>query len=153
MIIREALVTDVPAIQVVRNAVKENRLSDPAVVSDADCIEFLTQRGKGWIAVVEERIVGFSIVDLKDHNVWALFMQPEFEGMGIGRQLHDLMLNWYFQQTKQTIWLGTDPGTRAAGFYRKAGWTELGKRPGSIEIKFEMTYEDWLTSSSPTVPV
>ncbi|MDZ7615107.1 MAG: hypothetical protein U5K51_16495 [Flavobacteriaceae bacterium] len=60
----------------------------------------------------------------------------------MGRQLHDIMLDWYFEQTKNTVWLGTTPGTRAEQFYKKAGWKAAGTH-GSDEIKFEMTYEDW----------
>jgi hypothetical protein len=48
------------------------------------------------------------------------------------------MLNWYFDQNKQSVWLGTDAGTRAEMFYRKAGWRETGVH-GKGEVKFEMT--------------
>lgn len=67
---------------------------------------------------------------------------PEFEKKGIGKKLHDVMLNWYFDQTRDSVWLGTSPGTRAETFYRKAGWTEIGKH-GNGEIKFEMSYDEW----------
>jgi hypothetical protein len=59
-----------------------------------------------------------------------------------GQQLHKTMLDWYFTQTKDKVWLGTAFNTRAEKFYRKAGWTEVGKH-GTKEIKFEMTYDDW----------
>jgi len=49
MIFREAIVSDIPQIQVVRHAVKENVLSNPALVTDHDCKEFITERGKGWV--------------------------------------------------------------------------------------------------------
>jgi len=62
--------------------------------------------------------------------------------MGIGKRLHDDMLDWYFAQTSTTIWLGTAPATRAEKFYRKAGWQEVGIH-GKGEIKFEMTAADW----------
>jgi GNAT superfamily N-acetyltransferase len=88
-------------------------------------------------------MIGFSIADLKDHNIWALFVHPDFENQGVGRKLHDLMLNWYFSQTDRTVWLGTSPNTRAETFYKKAGWKIVGKH-GKGEIKFEMTYNDWL---------
>lgn len=140
--IREATTKDIPQLQRVRNMVKENILSDPALVTDEDCREFLTQRGKGWVYEIDNRIVGFAIADLKAENIWALFLDPEYEGRGIGRQLHDQMLNWYFSCGKKYVWLGTDPGTRAAHFYRKAGWTETGKLDNG-EIKFEMTMEEW----------
>jgi GNAT superfamily N-acetyltransferase len=88
------------------------------------------------------QVVGFAIADLKDHNIWALFVHPEFDKQGIGRQLHDTMLDWYFSQTTENVWLGTSPATRAEAFYRKAGWKEIGTH-GDGEIKFEMTYVDW----------
>lgn len=146
MILREALITDIPQIQVVRNSVKENTLSDPGRVTDNDCEEFLTQRGKGWVCEIDNKVVGFSIVDLTENNIWALFMDPEFEGRGMGRQLHDTMLDWYFTQTKTPLWLGTSPSTRAEIFYRKSGWTEVGTHAKG-EIKFEMTYGQWVRTS------
>ena len=36
MIFRETQITDIPQIQIVRNSVKENTLSDPALVPDKD---------------------------------------------------------------------------------------------------------------------
>ena len=143
MIIREATIEDIPQIQVVRNAVKENMLSDPKLVTDEDCRHFLTVRGKGWVCEIDNKIVGFSIADLEENNIWALFLSPEFEKQGIGRQLHDVMLDWYFKQGKQDVWLGTAPKTRAEGFYRKAGWRETGTH-GKGEIKFEMTSTEWI---------
>ncbi len=144
MILRIATINDVRQIQVVRNAVKENTLSDPALVPDADCIDFITNRGRGWVVEIDSVVVGFSIVDLVDHNIWALFLLPEHESKGIGRMLHQAMLNWYFEQTDTTVWLGTEPGTRAEQFYRKAGWTHIGMH-GANEFKFEMTKKAWLS--------
>jgi GNAT superfamily N-acetyltransferase len=142
MIIREARLNDIPQIQVVRNSVNENPLSDPALVPDSDVQDYITRRGKGWVCEMNGTIVGFSIVSVMDKNVWALFIQPGHDKMGIGRQLHDTMMDWYFSQTAATIWLGTAPGTRAEQFYRKAGWTETGIH-GKGEIKFEMTEQAW----------
>ncbi len=142
-IIREAIVEDIPSIQRVRNGVNENRLSNPALVSDEDCRIFITERGKGWVAEIAGEIVGFSIADLNGNNIWALFLLPGFEKRGIGKMLHDIMLNWYFEQTQKQVWLSTAPGTRAETFYRTAGWKETGIY-GKGEIKFEMTHEEWL---------
>src|SRR5690606_41991500 len=126
MNIREATIADIPQIQVVRHAGKENQLSDPGLVTDRDCEVYITQRGKGWVCEADGQIAGFAIADLQDHNIWALFLLPEYEGRGIGRQLHDTMLHWYFPQTKETVWLSTEAGTRAEKFYRRAGWKEAG---------------------------
>ena len=91
MIFREAVIDDIKQIQVVRNSVTENTLSNPNLVTDNDCEQFLTKRGKGWVCEIDNQIVGFSIADLSDNNVWALFLLPAFENQGIGRQLHDIM--------------------------------------------------------------
>lgn len=151
MIFREANIEDIPQIQVVRNAVTENILSNPNLVTDADCQEFLLERGKGWVCEINNQIVGFSIVDLKENNIWALFVDPNHDKKGIGKQLHNQMLDWYFSQTKKTVWLGTSPETRAAIFYEKQGWTTVGMHGNDSseseqpkEIKFEMTFEDWI---------
>ena len=142
MIFREATIEDIPQIQIVRNSVTENTLSDPALVPDKDCEEFMFVRGKGWVCEIDKQITGFAIADLKENNIWALFLLPAFEKQGIGKRLHDMMIDWYFTQTKDNVWLGTSPNTRAERFYRKAGWKEIGTH-GKGEIKFEMSFEDW----------
>ena len=142
MKIREALVTDIPEIQIIRHSVKENILSDPNLVTDADCFEYITNRGKGWVCETNNLLVGFAIADLRENNIWALFILPEYEKMGIGKKLHDTMLKWYFSQTDKTVWLSTSPNTRAEKFYRNAGWREVGVY-GKGEIKFEMSSAEW----------
>ena len=139
---REAAVADIPAIQRVRNSVKENMLSDPGLVTDADCEDFISRRGKGWVCEMNDKIVGFAIADLREKNIWALFVEPGHEKLGIGRELHRLMLDWYFSKTAEPVWLGTAPNTRAERFYRAAGWVESGMH-GKGEIKFTMNRERW----------
>ena len=144
MIIREAQISDIKQMQVVRHSVKENILSDPALVPDSDVEDFISNRGKGWVCVIEDTLVGFAIADLKDHNIWALFMHPDHEAKGIGKKLNQLMLDWYFSQTKETVWLGTAPNSRAERFYRMQGWKDVGQH-GKREIKFEMGWCEWIT--------
>jgi GNAT superfamily N-acetyltransferase len=143
MFFREATITDIPQIQIVRNSVSENQLSDPALVSDKDCEEYLTVRGKGWVCEINGHVVGFSIADVSGNNIWALFVHPEYEKKGIGKKLHKLMLDWYFDQTKKTVWLSTAPGTRAEEFYKRSGWKVVGIH-GNGETKFEMSFSDWM---------
>ncbi len=141
---RQAETKDIFQIQKVRRAVKENILSDPARVTDADCAEYLELFGRGWVCEEEDQIIGFAIADLKNHNIWALFVHPDFEHLGIGKKLHGMMLDWYFSITIENVWLGTAPQTRAEIFYRKAGWKEIGLH-GKGEIKFEMDFATWKT--------
>jgi GNAT superfamily N-acetyltransferase len=139
---REAVIADIPQMQLVRNAVKENRLSDPSLVPDKDYEDFILHRGKGWVCEAEGKISGFCFADLVQKNIWALFVHPDYEGQSIGKKLQELMLDWYFSHTKETVWLGTAPGTRAEKFYTKTGWKNVGW-VNKGEIKFEMNSETW----------
>ncbi|MBW3570374.1 MAG: GNAT family N-acetyltransferase [Gemmatimonadetes bacterium] len=140
--IRVATAADVDAMQRIRVAVRENRLADPAMVQPHHVLEKIGREGRGWVAEDEGRIVGFAIGDLARSNVWALFMDPEFEGRGIGRRLHDQMMDWFFASGAERVWLSTDPGTRAEAFYRAAGWEPAGDYRG--EARYEMSREQWL---------
>lgn len=142
MVFRRAETNDIPQIQKVRHEVNENILSDSGLVTDADCAEYIEKRGRGWVCEVQNEIVGFAIADLMEHNIWALFVLPDFEHQGIGKKLHAMMLEWYFSMTKEKVWLGTAPNTRAELFYRNAGWKENGLH-GKGEIKFEMEFATW----------
>jgi GNAT superfamily N-acetyltransferase len=130
----------------IRLSVKENPLNNPDLVKENDYVSFLTSKGRGWLCKIDNDTVGFAIIDISKANVWALFVKPDFEKMGIGRNLHDLMLNWYFEQKNESVWLGTAPGTRAEGFYTKAGWNNCGIQSNG-EIRFEMTSANWNSSN------
>jgi len=75
---------DIKEIQVVRNAVRENMLSDPSLVTDQDCAIFIAEKGKRWVCEIAGKIVGFAIVNLAENNIWALFVHPDFDKSGIG---------------------------------------------------------------------
>ena len=138
---RQAIPEDIPQIQIVRNSVKENHLSNPNLIPDDLVEEFITKRGKGFACEIDKKIVGFSIVDFVENNVWALFLLPDFEGKRIGKKLHQLMLDEYFSKTKETIWLSTEANSRAEIIYKKQGWKNAGFHGN--EVKFEMSFEDW----------
>lgn len=139
---REATLSDISQLHILRISVKENRLSNPGLITRKDYENYLTQNGKGWVCEENSKILGFSIADTQGNNLWALFVYPEFEGRGIGQKLLKILLEWYFNQKKENIWLSTAPNTRAEGFYRKFGWKEMGKQPNG-ETRFEMTFRDW----------
>ncbi len=144
MSIREATINDIPELFSVRMSVKENVLNTPALVTDEICADYLVNRGKGWAYEADGKLVGFAIADLVDNSIWALFVRPEYEGRGIGLQLHHTMMAWYFSQTTAAAWLTTDAGTRAEQFYLKAGWRNVGKAKGN-EVKLEMNFASWNT--------
>ena len=60
MIFREAQIADITQMHVVRIAVTENILPDPDLITAKDYVEFLTERGKGWVCEIDDIVVGFS---------------------------------------------------------------------------------------------
>lgn len=143
MIFRVAELSDIKQMQVIRHLIKENTLSNPDLVSDKDVAHYISDKGKGWICEVNGQVVGFSIIDLLERSVWALFVDPEFAEKGIGKELHRLMMDWYFQQTHDKAVLGTAPNTRAELFYSLQGWTKVGSYSNG-ETKFELNYQRWI---------
>lgn len=140
--IRPAGEADIDAMHRIRLSVRENRLADPSMVQPDDYRRLLGPDGRGWVAELEGRMAGFAIADLARRNVWALFVDPEHEGRGAGRALHDAMMDWFAAQGVERVWLSTDPGTRAEAFYQAAGWRYAGEQGG--EARYEMGREAWL---------
>lgn len=141
MNIRQANRDDIKELFSVRMSVKENVLNNTALVTDAICEDYLVNRGKGWLCEESGSVTGFAIADLLDNSIWALFVRPEHEGKGIGRKLHDTMMDWYFSKTNKTAWLTTAPNTRAEKFYTQMGWQNKGIE--NKEMKFEMAADNW----------
>src|SRR5215471_15952095 len=124
--LRRAIATDIPAIQRVRASVRENRLGS-IVISDDDVRRVLEETGRGWVVETEGEVVAFAIGNATNGNVWALFVHPDHERRGHGRQLLDTAVSWLSLQRVDKLWLTTGPGTRAEKFYRAAGWSDVGR--------------------------
>jgi uncharacterized protein YbbK (DUF523 family)/RimJ/RimL family protein N-acetyltransferase len=122
---RELREADLPDVLRIRAAVTENRLVSRVIGAD-EVWHYSRELGRGWVAEENGRVVGFAIGNRLTGNIWALFVDPAFAGRGHGRRLHDTMVAWLFAQGLPRLVLGTDPGTRAHAFYRRAGWREQG---------------------------
>lgn len=146
MSIREAEIADIPAMHHIRLAVKENELNNPLAVQEVDYIPYLSLPNKGWVCEIDNKIVGFSIIDFKGNEVWALFVDPEHESQGVGGGLHDILVKWYFSQNVEELILGTEEGTRAEKFYTQKGWKASGQKSNG-EIIFKMQRKDLHLSS------
>lgn len=133
--LRLAQRADVAQIQRVRHSVRENRLTS-RIISDDKVVDAIERTGRGWVAEIDGRIVGFAIGNAGNGNIWALFVEPGYEGRGIGRRLHDGMVAWLWARGLQRLWLSTEAGTRAVRFYESAGWSNRGALPNG-EILFE----------------
>jgi GNAT superfamily N-acetyltransferase len=83
------------------------------------------------------KISGFSAGDPRDGTLFALFVDPNWEGRGIGQVLLPLACATLRQAGHKRITLGTEPGTRAERFYRRNGWAFVGNKPNG-EILFRL---------------
>ena len=124
--IRQATENDVRAMNHLRLQVRENMLSDPDFVTEAMTAEAISMSGRGWVYEQDGRIVGFSIALREDPTIWALFVHPEHEGRGIGHALYAAAVDWLWDQGARSIWLSTEPATRAERFYLERGWRTVG---------------------------
>ncbi len=135
---REAAIEDIPALTRVRLSVKENALSDPRKVTSEMYRAYLTDAGKGWLCESEDEVVGFSVASLEDSSIWALFVDPAYEGRGIGKRLLQLATGWLFEMKANKVVLSTSPDTRADRFYKRQGWAR-GEIDSQGEVCFTLT--------------
>lgn len=106
----------------IRLSVTENVLRDHSKVTPQMYHDYLDLLGRGWVCLIDDRIAGFAYASRDDASIWALFVAPNHEGIGIGRRLLALAVDWLFALGHPAITLDTGRDTRAAGFYRAAGW-------------------------------
>jgi GNAT superfamily N-acetyltransferase len=139
---RRAIVDDIPAMSRIRIAVRENALSDPARITEAMYRDHLDALGRGWVAELDGAIVGFSYADRTDASIWALFVDPPREGLGAGRQLLRLAVDWLFQIGNDEVRLGTQAHTRADRFYAAQGW-KRGDMKDDVEVGYRLRRADW----------
>jgi ribosomal protein S18 acetylase RimI-like enzyme len=127
--IRRARDEDHARITEIRNAVTENVLGDAnRLLVDSDYPWFRDNPGV-WVWEENGTILGFSAADTRNGSIWALFVAPGHERRGIGRALFGKACEVLRQDGHRTAWLTTEPESRAAGFYRAAGWQVIGSSP------------------------
>ena len=126
--IRDATEEDIPAIFEVRTSVRENHLSVEQMaalgITHQTVLDALRTEPCIWVAVEEDRVVGFSMADAEDACVFAAFVRPEWAGQGIGRRLMQRAEAFLFER-HNSIWLHTDGASSAAGFYEELGWERM----------------------------
>lgn len=122
---------DASEVMRVRNSVKENRLSDPSRVPLELYYSYTEEIGRGWLIEEDGVIRAFSIANREPDgrgSIWALFVEPGFEGRGYGQALMEQALAWLRAEGLKELWLCTQPDSRADAFYRRQGW-----QPGGLK--------------------
>lgn len=134
--LRQATRLDIPGMHRVRLAVRENRLTS-SIISEEHYMPAIETTGRGWVIEIDDSVVAFAVGNKNTGNIWALFVEPDHEGLGYGRRLHDAMVDWLFLNKISRLNLSTAFGTRAEKFYEKAGWAQTGQRENG-EVYFEL---------------
>lgn len=125
--VRPATAADVEALFDIRTGVTQNHLSREQMaqmgIDAAALATTLSAAPCAWLAEVEGQPVAFSMVDLDDACLFALFVRPSHEGRGLGSAVLAPAEAALFARHAR-IWLSTDGREviRANGFYRRHGW-------------------------------
>ena len=124
-------------MSVIRLAVTENRLRDPSRITLQMYLDYLGPLGKSWVCEADGVIAGFASADNAGGSIWALFINPDHEGKGIGKHLLALMADYLFALGHEKIVLSTSADTRADTFYASQGW-ERGKMKDDVEVHYSL---------------
>ncbi len=140
-LIRLATLGDIDTLFAIRTSVVQNHLSreqmsdlgiTPQVLADS-----IRQAPCVWLAEVEGQPVAFSMVDLSTGEVFAMFVLPAYEGLGLGRRLMAVAEAALFER-HETLFLITDgrDEIRANGFYQRLGWSKVGAVEGD-DVRYQ----------------
>lgn len=124
-------------MKAIRDGVRENALVT-LTIGEADYVQAMTVDGRAWVAVEDNRVLGFVCGRLAHADIWALFLDAGAEGRGIGNELMEVVEQWMFASGLTRIELTTEPGTRAERLYRRRGWSAVGTTR-SGELHFVLT--------------
>ena len=135
--LRPAVPADVPRMEGIRRAVRENRLSRPGIVTTAD-YEAAVAEGLCWVWADEGGVQGFASGNpAVPGQVWALFVDPAAEGRGAGSALLACVTDALWARGHRRLTLETAAGTRAERMYRAAGWTAVGRAAGG-DVQYQL---------------
>lgn len=125
-VIRKATPADQPRIHAIRMGVRENVLSDPSRVTDAE-VAWYREQAIFLVSEADGEIAGFTCANPQTGLIWALFVDAAHEGQGHGRELLDAALAGLTAAGIVQAHLTTGADTRAERFYRRHGWRETGR--------------------------
>lgn len=127
--LRLALFQNIPTMHAIRTSVTENILSEGSTFGHDDYLQFLGTNGETWVGEIDGQIAGFGAIDRSNSSIWALFVSPEFESLGIGKALLSKLIERAKQLEMTVLHLTTTLGTRAEQFYIRQGWQFVGAAP------------------------
>lgn len=140
-LIRTATQDDIDTLFRIRTSVVQNHLSAEQMAELGITPQVLAESIEAapcvWVAEVDGRAVAFAMVDLAEGEVFALFVLPAYENLGLGRQLMAVAEAALFEHHER-LYLITDgrDEIRANGFYQRLGWVVVGQVDGD-DVRYE----------------
>jgi ribosomal protein S18 acetylase RimI-like enzyme len=146
---RRGIPGDTESLFAVRTSVRENHQSREELAGlgvTPEAIQAMLQNPNfaSWVAEADGQIVGFSMTYLSEGYVFALFIRPDFEGLGIGKKLMALTEEDARSAGISQLWLstGNDTALRAYGFYENLGWQTDGLlEDGQVVFRKRLTVD------------
>ena len=133
MQIRVAQLEDIETLFDIRTSVRENYQSRAEIahlgITPESVAQMLQTDCCAWLAEIDQQAVGFAIANQTEKTIFGIFVRPQFEDRGIGKQLMQAVESWFLSHEVTEIWLltGDDPNLRAYGFYLHLGWVPIGQ--------------------------
>lgn len=130
MNIRLITKADIETLFFIRHSVKENIMSNAELSKLGYTPEKVSRnlliRYMGWIINIDDRDVGFCMLDKLNAKITGLFVLPEYEGKGLGKILLAKAENFFKNLGFIKAYLDTsdDENTRAYKLYCKYNWRE-----------------------------
>lgn len=121
---RTAQLSDVESIFDVRTSVTENHLSREEMqqmgITESVVANMIEQSPCAWVATINDKVIGFSMILRDEGCLFAVFVLPEYEGRGAGRSLVKLAETEIFKH-HEIAWLETDKTAARRNFIGKLG--------------------------------
>ena len=136
--LRRANRTDLPRIYKVRHGTVENRLTEPALVTEAEVCWYMDE-AIFLVSEDENGLQGFVCANDQTGYLWALFVMDEAQRRGHGTALIDEAMTLLRKAGHRQAFLSTGLGTKAEKFYRSRGW-----RPTGTNIDGDRVLRLWL---------
>ena len=135
-----------------QNAVSEARLRSIGITVETWARDIRTGNLLGHVCRQNRKMIGYCFGSRQDGEIVVLALLPEFEGLGIGKELLARVIRELaaLGHTRQFLGCSPDAQNRSHGFYRHLGWRPTGNfdKHGDeiLELKFR------LIGSAPVMP-
>jgi GNAT superfamily N-acetyltransferase len=123
--LRPATRADLPRIHEVRHGTAENRVTNSALITDAE-VAWYMDKAIFLVSEDETGVQGFTCVNHQTGYVWALFVIDGAQGRGHGTALLNAATMRLRQAGHRQAFLATGRGTSAEKFYQSKGWEPMG---------------------------